>query len=108
MSDASSRSLVPSALVTREGPWRHLIDQAARCIEHGDEVGAEVHLTAALESGKQDGDRGRVARALIELGRLRIRQRRRGAAERLLHEASALGAGAELDGEIAELLRARD
>lgn len=92
--------------MTQEGPWRHLVDQAARCIEHGDEVGAEVHLTAALESAKQDGDRDRVARALIELGRLRIRQRRRGAAERLLHEASALGA--EVDAEIAELLRARD
>jgi hypothetical protein len=82
-----------------------LLDQAARCLEHDDEVGAEVHLTAALEVSRAHGDRAHQAQALLALGRLRIRQRRHAAAARLIDEAASLGAkGAELD-EVRAALR---
>ncbi len=89
-----------------DAPWQHLIDQAARCLDQGDEVGAEVHLTAALEVARARGDQGYTARALLALGRLRIRQRRHAAAERLVQEASSLGVeGPELEEALGALRR---
>ena len=68
-------------------PWRHLLDQADRCLEDGDAVGAEVHLTAALERARERDEGVAEVEALLRLGRLRRSQRRRLAAERRFEEA---------------------